>query len=467
MTPVHRPLVLLSLLLCLLLVCCRRQDRPHGENADPNVVVIMADDLGYGDVSAPPFGGWIDTPHLTRMAEEGMRLTDFHAGGPVCSPTRASLLTARYQQRAGIPGVIYAARDANRHHGLHETEFTFAELAKKAGYATGMFGKWHLGYRKQYNPRHHGFDQFRGYVSGNVDYISHVDGIGVHDWWRDTTRIEEEGYTTHLINEHATQFIENHREEPFCLYIAHEAPHWPYQAPDDSPIRQAGGEKTRTPPRATDDTAYVRSRYRRMVKVMDEGVGRVLSTLKRLDLAENTLVLFFSDNGPRKPYGAAGPLRGWKGSLLEGGHRVPAFAWWPGHVDPGSQSSALTSTLDVLPTIGDLLGADPPAGHTIDGRSLLPVLLENASFENRQMFWAYRDQQAMREGPWKLVRNVVNANVDQTIEEERALFRLDEDLGERDNLADQYPDRVERMTEALEAWNEEVTTGATEQPTKK
>lgn len=460
------PRAFLPFLLIGLLVFagCASDERSSSadEEQPPNIVVIMADDLGYGDIS--PFNGWIETPHLDRMAAGGMRLTDFHSSGPVCSPTRASLVTGRYQQRAGIPGVVYAARDRNRHHGLQQLEFTFAELARQAGYSTALFGKWHLGYRPRYNPTQHGFEVFRGFVSGNVDYFSHVDGIGVHDWWHDTTRVREDGYTTDLINQNAVRFIENHQDEPFCLYLAHEAPHWPYQGPDDSPIRKVGGERTRTPPRQTDDSSYVRLRYRQMVRRMDDGIGRILDRLERLDLAENTVVLFFSDNGPRKPYGSAGELRGWKGSLLEGGHRVPAIAWWPGRIQPGSRSGALTSTLDILPTISDLLDVEPPEDHTIDGRSLLPVLLEGASFADRRMFWEYRDQQAVREGSWKLVRNVTNANVDESIEEEVALFNLADDRAERQNLADQYPDRVKRMAKALRDWKEEVNRTATRQP---
>ena len=425
----------------------------------------MADDLGYGDLSAFR-DGWIETPNLERMAAEGMRLTDFHAGGPVCTPTRVSLLTGRYQQRAGLPGVIYAARDANRHHGLQPEEFTFAELAAQASYATGIFGKWHLGYRKKYNPTRQGFDAFRGFVSGNVDYFSHVDGIGVHDWWNEATKVNEDGYSTHLITQHALDFIERHRDEPFLLYVAHEAPHYPYQGPEEEPIRKVGGELTRPPPRRAADRSYVRSRYRQMVKKMDQGIGQIMETLRSLDLAENTLVLFFSDNGPNKPYGSAGSLRGWKGSVFEGGHRVPALAWWPTQVAEGSRSDELMITLDVLPTIAILIEQPPPEDYQTDGRNVLPVLLEKKDLPQRQLFWEWKGQQAMREGPWKLVRNAKEANhADDRLARSR-LFDLGEDLAESNNLAQQYPERVRRMEKALAAWKNEVTTGATQQPSR-
>ena len=432
-------------------------------DAPPNVVVIMADDLGYGDVSAFR-DGWIETPHLERLARQGMRLTDFHAGGPVCSPTRASLLTGRYQQRAGLPGVIYASRQRNRHHGLQPEAFTFAELAKEAGYATGIFGKWHLGYRKKFNPVHHGFDAFRGYVSGNVDYLSHIDGIGVHDWWDGTEKIHEEGYTTHLVTEHAVRFIETHRDEPFCLYVAHEAPHWPYQGPRDAVIRQAGGPKMRTPPRQTGDVDLVRDRYRTMVRVMDEGIGQIVETLRRLDLAEETLVLFFSDNGPKKPYGSAGGLRGWKGSLFEGGHRVPAVAWWPSRIAAGSRSDELMITLDVLPTIAELVGQAPPEGLTIDGMSVVPALLENEELRRPPLFWAWRGQQAMRDGSWKLVQDALEANSDEERTQGTRLYNLAKDPGETRDVSEVHPERVARMKAAIQAWHEKVTAGATVQP---
>ena len=272
----------------------------------PNIVVIMADDLGYGDLSS--YDGWIETPALDALAAEGLRLTDFHSSGAVCSPTRAGLLTGRYQQRAGIPNVIYANPDWNRHHGLQPRETTIAERMQAEGYATGIVGKWHLGYRVETNPLRHGFDVFRGYVSGNVDYFSHVDGFGNHDWWDGETNREEPGYVTHLINEHAVAFIEEQAatDAPFFLYVAHEAPHFPYQGPDDAAFRVVG---ERIP--ETREPEQVRRAYREMVEEMDTGIGAILDTLRRLGLAERTFVFFLSDNGatPAGSNGAAARLQ--------------------------------------------------------------------------------------------------------------------------------------------------------------
>ena len=190
----------------------------------------MADDLGYGDVGC--YGSRRNqTPQIDALARDGMRFTDFHSSGTVCSPTRAGLLTGRYQQRSGIPAVITAAN--HRDVGLPLEEITFAERLKKAGYGTAMFGKWHLGYERRFNPIHQGFEQFRGYVSGNVDYVSHVDQTGIADWWDGDKLVPEQGYSTELITKHAVEYIEQNRERPFCLYVAHEAPHYPYQGPGD------------------------------------------------------------------------------------------------------------------------------------------------------------------------------------------------------------------------------------------
>jgi len=418
----------------------------------PSIVLILADDLGYGDTSA--YGGWIETPHLDRMAAEGMRFTDFHASGNVCSPTRAGLLTGRYQQRAGISGVINAdPKVAAHHHGLHVREVTFAKLLKKAGYQTALFGKWHLGYTKNFNPVHHGFDRFRGYVSGNIDYISHYDRMGVYDWWDGLQLIEEEGYCTHLITKHAVRFIEENKQRPFCLYIAHEAVHSPYQGPND--LAQRGPNASRRPAgnRNRAVKTDVKTAYRQMMEEMDQGVGQVMATVKRLGLEENTLIFFFSDNGANSR-GSNGPLRGFKGSNWEGGHREPAIAWWPGRIKAGSLSDELAISLDLMPTMLALAGVEVPEGHRLDGVSLLPVLLEGKSLGRRQLFW---NGKAMRDGPWKLI---IQGKGQKGI----GLYNLAEDLGEQHNLADRYPDRVEAMLAAIEQWKQDVARGATVQP---
>lgn len=414
----------------------------------PNIVIIMADDLGYGDISA--FDGWVKTPHLERMAREGLRFTSFYSSGAVCSPTRAGLLTGRYQQRAGISGVVYAAPDRNRHHGLQVSELTFAEVMRASGYATGTFGKWHLGYERQYNPIHHGFDTFRGYVSGNVDFFAHVDGASFYDWWDGDELINEHGYVTHLITKHAVNFIDQHHDNPFVLYLPHEAPHYPYQGPNDEPFRLVGKQVRED----WTDTLRVKTAYREMVEELDAGVGAVMDALIHHNIEDNTLVLFFSDNGAFR-FGSNGPLRDYKGSLWEGGIRVPGIAWWPGQIEAGRVTDEPVISLDVMPTILALAGASVPERHTLDGMDVSDLLLEGASLPHRSLFWDYVGKSAMRDGPWKLV---------QPKEQQPALFNLEHDISESNDLAAKHPERVSMMLDAINTWKLDVATGATKQP---
>lgn len=443
----------------------------------PNFVIIMVDDMGYGDAGC--YGGTaFPTPNIDRLAAEGMRFTDFHSSGCVCSPTRAGLLTGRYQQRAGIPGVIYAPFNRNRHHGLQRKEVTFAEVLKSAGYATAAFGKWHLGYQEQYNPIWQGFDRFAGYVSGNVDFHSHIDGAGVFDWWHQNQLKKEHGYTTHLITDHACQFIRSTVSAdagPFCLYIAHEAPHDPYQGPRDKPVRREGRTKLLYNHR---EPEHAKRAYAEMMIEMDRGIGQVMNTLKEQGIDESTFVMFFSDNGATGP-GSCGGLFGMKGTLWEGGHRVPAIARWPGKITPGTTTHHLACTIDVMPTLLDISSVTVSADHPMDGISLVPLVTSAGSspaFGHRRLFWQYGDSVSMRDGHWKLVLNGGKAPQKKKsypqIDWDRpddgrssvALFDLSNDPGERTNFANAQPDRVQSMTQAIRAWQRHVNTNATVQP---
>jgi len=406
-------------------------------SSPPNIVVILADDLGYGDLGCYGHPDALPTPHLDRLAEQGMRLTDFHSSGNVCSPTRAGLLTGRYQQRAGVPGVINAdPRHESHRWGLDPKEVTFPELLREAGYATAIFGKWHLGYTRNFNPVHHGFDEFRGYVSGNIDYQSHYDRMGTYDWWDGLKLVKEPGYTTHLITKHAVRFIRENKDWPFCVYVAHEAVHAPWQGPNDPP--QRGPNRA---PRAR--RLPMKVAFKAMMTELDKGVGDVVDAVDRAGIADRTLVFFFSDNGPAG--GSAGPLRGRKGSDWEGGHRVPAIARWPGTIAAGVVNKSLTISLDLMPTMLKLADVKVPAGHQLDGVDLSPVLLENRHVSDRQLFWNGR---AMRDGPWKLMW-FDKAN-------QGRLYNLDHDLGEQHDISDNHPERVRRMAAALADWRRDT-----------
>ena len=305
----------------------------------------MADDMGYNATHV--YGGWIQTPGLERLAKAGMKFTDFHSSGTICSPTRAGLMTGRYQERAGIPGVINADPGMTVHHtGLQLSEFTMAEGLKAAGYATAVFGKWHLGYHKKFNPIHHGFDRFRGFVSGNIDFISHYDRMDVYDWWEGDEHVREEGYSTHLITKHSVKFIETNKDRPFCLYVAHEAVHSPFQGPNGR--IQRGPDKGGPAGAITESTEEA---YHRMMTAMDRGVIEIMDAVDRHGLAENTLIIFISDNGHAylgpESYRTF-PLRGKKATVYEGGHRVPAIATWKGKIKPGLLKKDWPKSIDEL-----------------------------------------------------------------------------------------------------------------------
>ncbi len=432
----------------------------------PNIIVMMVDDMGYAGPSCAPYGNSnYETPGMDRLAAEGLRFTDFHSSGTVCSPTRAGLLTGRYQQRAGIEAVIHPKADHPEHRkGLKKSETTFAELFKQSGYTTGIVGKWHLGYAKEnpeFHPDNHGFDYFKGYHSGNIDYINHWGDHMEHDWWHGRAETKEEGYTTHLINRYALEFIEANKQKPFCLYIAHESPHAPVQGPGD-PIQRGPGAKKRETPHE--------EAMEQMILEMDTGVAQVRDKLVELGLDKNTLFLFFSDNGDARNTATGHPdHRGNKGQVYEGGTRVPAIAWWPGRIEAGASTDALSITLDVMPTILSVAGIETPQNRKLDGIDLSPVLFEWKAPPQRAIFWSSLSNngarsEAMREGPWKLVvqhpKSPPGTFENETVE----LYRLDTDLREENDLAEVEPARAAAMLARLKAWDAEVRNGATPQP---
>lgn len=419
----------------------------------PNIVLIVADDLGYGDLGC--YGGRrARTPHLDRLAREGLRLTDFHTNGSTCSPTRAALLTGRYQQRCGVVEAL-----SERSPGLPGEVRTIAEYLKSKGYDTGIFGKWHLGSRPNSSalPNRQGFDVFWGARHGGIDYVSHVDRYGRLDWWHDEESVYEVGYATDLLTAHAVRFIEGRRNGPFFLYLPHLACHFPWMAPEDQSYRKIGenyDNDTKTGPHPPAEVPCV---VDKMVERLDDGVGKVMDYLRRLKLDRNTLVIFTSDNGGYVNYAGArnvssnAPLRGGKTATYEGGHRVPCIAWWPGRIAAGDVSDATMMTMDLLPTFLELAGMPlPPADgpSALDGVSLVPVLLRGEQITERTLFWQTGDMRAARRGAWKVV-----IQHDQPAE----LYDLSTDLGERNNLAAREPERLRDMLAALATWQAQFT----------
>ena len=405
----------------------------------PNVIIILADDLGYGDGGC--FGSKrFQTPNIDAIAADGIRFTDFHSNAAVCSPTRAALLTGRYQQRTGITGVVTAK--SHRHTGLDLDETTFAEVVKTVGYTTALFGKWHVGYQSDYNPVRQGFDEFIGYVSGNVDYHAHLDQTGKEDWWKQDALSPEEGYTTDLITDHGVDFIQRNKDRPFLLYLAHEAPHYPHQGRKDPP--RYTREKGRTKDPVTLDV------YKEMIEVMDDGVGRIRQAVERAGLSDRTLIFFFSDNGPSNP-GSAGQLKGRKGQIWEGGHRVPATACWLGTIKAGRVSNATLMGADLLPTIAAMAGALLPEDVKVDGVSLLPHLTKGEALAPRPLFWGLKKQLAVRKGDYKLVTT--------TDFSDPALYDLRNDLGETRNIVEQHPEVTQELLMLLKDWHRDVNEG--------
>ena len=439
-------------------------------NARPNLIVIMVDDMGYAGPSC--FGNpYFRTPEIDRLAAEGMRLTDFHSSGTVCSPTRAGLVTGRYQQRAGIEAVIHPeSTHAEHRKGLQKSEVTFAERLKPAGYATGLVGKWHLGYphnTDDYHPQNHGFDEFIGYHSGNIDFVSHVGDHIKHDWWHGRERVVEEGYVTDLINRYAVEFIERHRDGPFCLYLPHLAIHSPIQVRGDPVRRTEAAGSTRW---VADNESERVEKYRGMTLPIDEGVGKIRQALTRLGLDRNTLILFFTDNGASGDLPSGSPRwRGGKSSVYEGGHKIPFIAWWPGRIAAGSESDTPAITLDIMPTLLALAGVKPAPGPPLDGVDLSPVLLRQQPLPARPLFWASLGNngarsEAMREGAWKLVVMHPRAKPGSFENEKVELYRLDRDPAEETDLASTEPRQASAMLARLKAWYTETQRTATPQP---
>lgn len=444
-------LVIFLLALCSALFAADR----------PNIVLIFADDLGYSDLGC--FGSTkIKTPHLDKMASEGLRLTSFYAQA-VCGPSRAALMTGCYPIRIGEPG-----NKKNQHTVMHPKEITMAEVLREAGYATACIGKWHLGEHAKDSPtgfdpatmpNGQGFDYFYGTPLFNGATVNVNDSKFRSTILRNeqvvTSAVESWDHITQDYTREALDFIRQQRAKPFFLYLAHNMPHIPLGASEKFKGKSAGGL------------------YGDAVEEMDWSCGEIINTLRELGLAENTLVIFTSDNGPwvettrgmepdgkvfipRDHSGNADPLRGYKMLTWEGGLRVPCVAWWPGKIPAGTSSDAITSTIDLLPTFASIAGGKTPSDRVIDGRDLTPLLRDpatTASLHEAFYYYSFTHLQAVRSGKWKFVRkrpahppwvgwsgrfagNAVN---------DFSLYDLDNDIGETRNVAAEHPDVLDRL----------------------
>jgi arylsulfatase A-like enzyme len=412
----------------------------------PNIVFIMADDLGYGDLGC--YGATdIETPHLDRLASEGVRMTDFYANGAVCSPTRIAFLTGRYQQRSGMDNALYY-QEMGR--GLPEDGLTIGDALGSAGYVTGLSGKWHVGYDYERQPNQQGFHHFFGLLGGNHHYFEHMDRIGVADLWLNNEPVQREGYTTDLITEDAIAFIERERESPFFLFVSHAAPHFPWQGPDDvaKVIR----------PKHKSWQLGDRETYIAMVERMDEGIGQILAKIESAGLREKTLVVFTSDNGGHI-YSSNAPFREGKSSIWEGGTRVPCIVRWPGVVPAGEVSNQVGITMDWTVTMRRLagLGSDP-GGE--DGIDLMPLLTGELPRQSRTLFWkrkkgpvrkSIEEGRAVRQGAWKFVEESEGG--------EQFLYNLESDPGETVDRIAEHPELAMTLSNLIDNWESEVYGG--------
>jgi len=405
----------------------------------PNIVFILADDLGWKDVGY--HGGDIKTPNIDKLASEGTRLEQFYVQ-PVCSPTRSSLMTGRYPIRYGLQvGVVRPWAK----YGLPLEERTLAQALKETGYTTAICGKWHLGHLSpQYLPTSRGFDHQYGHYNGALDYFTHIRDGGL-DWHRDDQPLREKGYTTNLIADESVRLIREHDfSHPLFLYVAFNAPHSPYQAPQ-SYIDMYTHIKKRN-----------RQIYAAMVTCMDDAIGQIVSALDKCGVKNNTLIIFCSDNGGTGTVGNNGLLRGHKAQLYEGGVRVPAFAVLPGVVKAGTVINEPIHIVDIYPTLLKLAGANLEQALPIDGKDVWPTIVEGAPSPHEEVLLNSTPANgAIRRGDWKLVCNgsIGANNTGQPVDEKVfELFNLSEDPYERNNLMEKYPQKFQELKQRLEVY---------------
>jgi arylsulfatase A-like enzyme len=421
----------------------------------PNIVLIITDDVGYGDLGsygAPD----IKTPNLDALAKAGVRMTHFYANASSCTPTRAGLITGRYQQRYALEYPLSHQTGADRDRGLVATGRSFPQLLKNSGYATALFGKWHLGYRKEFSPLTHGFDSFFGFKSGFIDYYQHTDFGGNSDLFENDTPVKVDGYMTDLITEHAINFISAHANAPFFLEVAYNAAHWPYQVPDHPSTAIDNGRHLGP----ADENTSTRADYVKIMERADRGVGEILAALDRARLAPNTLVIFTNDNGGEWLSRNA-PLFNRKFSLYEGGIRVPAILKWPGHLPAGVTSTQVGITMDLSATILAAAKAQVPSNAKLEGIDLVP-LLNAKQLTSRTLFWRVTtvfNQRAVREGSWKLITQP-SARADGPDPEKMWLYDVVNDPGERNDLTAANTAIVRRLRQQIAAWEKDVDSEA-------
>jgi len=412
---------------------------PSGERRAPNIVLILADDLGYGDTGV--YGSEsIPTPHIDALAQGGARLTNAYVTAASCSPSRAGLMTGRYQQRFGFEFNTSNGRITHSlYRGLAPAALTLAEVLQKAGYATGMFGKWHLGSRPHFHPQSRGFDDFYGFLAGAHSFFPAPSEEPIYSTiMRGRDPLIEPEYLTDAIAREAVRFIREHHNRPFFAYVPFNAVHTPIQA------------TKKYQDRFPDESDVKRRDYYAMTSALDDAVGAIVDAIAEHELTDETLVIFLNDNGGPMYTGVQsnGPLRLGKLFLFEGGVRVPMIVQWPEVVPPKTVFEGTSSSLDVFPTVCAAAGIDLPAAIELDGVNLLPFLSgKSDDAPHEVLFWSNGPNVAVRKGHWKLIKSYENV----------WLFDLAQDLGEEKNLAKTRPDIVKQLEMELQQWKVQLT----------
>ena len=454
---VQRSIIILVISFSTLLFhITNAQSEEPSKEKKPNVIVIYTDDQGSLDLNI--YGARdLHTPNMDELAKKGVRFTQFYAAAPVCSPSRASLITGMYPQRAGL--ATNASSDRGGKSEMPGSQITIAEMFKSAGYKTGHIGKWHMGYSPETMPNQQGFDYSYGHMGGCIDNYSHFfywQGPNRHDLWRNGEEIWEDGkYFPDRMVEEVGQYLESNKSNQFFLYWALNIPHYPLQ----------GQEKWR---RYYQDLPSPRMEYAALISTMDEKIGAVMQKLEELGLEENTIIVFQSDHGHSEEErtfgggGFAGPYRGAKFSLFEGGIRIPAIISWPGTIPQNEVRDQLAVNVDWLPTLLELCGI-PQANHKIDGKSMVDIIQSsNAPSPHNTFFWqsggGQDPQWAVRHGDWKLLQNPIGNHLadDEKDPKNLYLFNIKNDPGENRNEADQHTEIVNSLKEKYLLWINEV-----------
>jgi arylsulfatase A-like enzyme len=429
-----------KLLLLVLTLFCIESSIAQENDTRPNIIYMMADDMGYADLSCYGRKDY-QTPNLDKLCSQGLKFMNAYANAPVCTPTRAALFTGRYPAR--VPVGLHEPLDWNKQDssvGLSASHPSLASLLKKAGYETYLVGKWHLGFDPKYSPLKHGFDEFLGFNGGGIDYISHTDPFGNNDLYENDKLVTRDGYMTDILTDRAVDIIKRTHSKPFFLCVTFNAPHWPWQAPGDKAYphgfinwQQGGSPAT----------------YGAMVKSLDSAVGRIVNAIDNLHLGDKTVIIFTSDNGGER-YSDNGIYQGRKLTLWEGGIREPAFARWNGRIKENSVTNQVVTTFDWTATILSLANAKAERKFSLDGIDLSQVLTGQQNETDRILYWRIsqrRQGKAVRDGKWKWLQDEKGNEY---------LFDLVSDPGETKDMKNNFPDIFQKLKKEFAAWEKKM-----------